>query len=97
MWARMVSSIFANADANITQPDGVRRGPVQNQLSSLPAESFIAAYGQWCQKQGISHDDNLMHIDGRRIDLHRLHQEVIAAGTYQKVRTMTIAAELALT
>lgn len=81
---------------NMGQPSG-QRGPAQNQLPALPAEAFTAAYRQWCQKQGITHDDNLMQIEGRKIDLHRLHQEVIAAGTYQKVRTLIVAEELALT
>lgn len=72
-------------------PSSVQRGAAQNQLPALPAEAFNAAYRQWCQKQNITHDENIMQIDGRKIDLHRLHQEVIATGTYQKVCVVTTA------
>lgn len=66
--------------------------PGQNQLSAqaaqipaLPAEAFKAAYGQWCSKHNIVHDEQLLQIEGKKIDLHRLHQEVIASGTVHRV------------
>lgn len=62
-----------------------RPAPGHGQLPALPSEAFHAAYRQWCQKQNLQHDDQLMHIEGKKIDLHRLHQEVIAAGTFQRV------------
>ena len=62
-----------------------RSGPAR-QLPALPREAFEAAYRQWCSKQNIREDEQLLHIEGKRIDLHRLHQEVIAAGTVHKVR-----------
>ncbi|EKM57824.1 uncharacterized protein PHACADRAFT_251691 [Phanerochaete carnosa HHB-10118-sp] len=68
------------------QRPGQGQIPSQTQIPALPAEAFKAAYGQWCHKQNIAHDEQLLQIEGKRIDLHRLHQEVIAAGTMHRVR-----------
>lgn len=57
----------------------------QRSLPALPREAFEDAYRQWCSKRNVHEDDQLLQIEGKRIDLHRLHQEVIAAGTIHKV------------
>ena len=55
------------------------------QIPTLPAEAFKVAYGQWCSKHNVVHDDQVLQINGERINLHRLHQEVVAAGTVYRV------------
>jgi hypothetical protein len=66
-----------------------QRQPQQQprQLPALPKDAFDAAYREWCRKQNITEDPNDLDIGGQRIELHRLHQEVIAAGTVHKVNT----------
>ncbi len=50
-------------------------------LPALPAPTFRAAYQTWCQKQNITPDDRMMNFEGKPIDLHSLHSEVLAAGS----------------
>lgn len=66
------------------------QGPRPNTYPAMPGPAFQAAYSQYCQKHGIQHDEQLLHIEGKRIDLHRLHQEVIAAGTSERVSRLRI-------
>lgn len=66
------------------------QGPRPNTYPAMPGPAFQAAYSQYCQKHGIQHDEQLLHIEGKRIDLHRLHQEVIAAGTFERVSILWI-------
>ena len=59
-----------------------RSGP----LPALPAPAFESAFKQWCQKQNIPVDQQLLTLDeGKKINLHALHQEVIAMGTIANV------------
>ncbi len=49
-------------------------------IRGLPVEAFRVVYQTWCQRQNITIDDRMMYFEGRSIDLHSLHSEVLATG-----------------
>lgn len=59
--------------------------PARTRLPAPPPHVFHAAYEQWRRKHHIICDEQLLHIKDKRVDLHRLHQEVIDASTVHRV------------
>jgi len=49
-------------------------------LPSLPGPLFDHAYRQFCIKNNLTLDPNMLQLEGRQIDLHSLHTEVTRAG-----------------
>jgi hypothetical protein len=49
------------------------------------ADEFQRIYMAFCATNKIQHDERLMAIENRRLDLHKLHTEVTSAGGYQTV------------
>jgi type II secretory pathway pseudopilin PulG len=54
----------------------------------ISAEEFQRVYLNFCQTNKIQHDERLMFVEGRRVDLYRLHSEVASAGGYAVVRCL---------
>ena len=53
---------------------------------ALPLPAFESAFKEWCNKQGIHVNPQILTLeDGKQISLHKLHAEVIAAGTIAQV------------
>ncbi|KAL0954744.1 hypothetical protein HGRIS_003696 [Hohenbuehelia grisea] len=51
----------------------------------LQKPSFEGTYGNFCKSRNIQHDQRVMQLDGRQIDLHMLHMEVMKEGGASKV------------
>ncbi|EMD37509.1 hypothetical protein CERSUDRAFT_114150 [Gelatoporia subvermispora B] len=51
----------------------------------VPSAVFATAYPNYCSKAGIHPDPSQLNQDGRQIDLHQLHVEVINLGTFHSI------------
>jgi hypothetical protein len=57
----------------------------------ISAEEFQRAYLDFCQTNKIQHGERLMFVEGRRVDLYRLHSEVASGGGYAVVRCLRMS------
>lgn len=78
--------------ANVAQMQLQMQMQMQQQRSNpfpaLPLSAFDSAFKQWCSKQGVHVDPQHLALDdGKTVNLHLLHQEVITMGTIAKVRS----------
>lgn len=53
----------------------------QGMFPALPSPAFNSAFQHWSQEKRMQIDEKLLTVEGKKIDLHRLHQEVISTGT----------------
>ena len=58
----------------------------RNGYPALPLSSFNQAFTTWCTRRGVNLDERLLTIEGKRVDLHALHQEVLNLGGPHRVR-----------
>ena len=77
------------------RPDVAMMNGAQGRLvfPALPAGSFTQALGTWCQKRGHAPIDHVM-LEGRRIELRALHQDVLGMGGPAQVRSVFRASHI---
>jgi hypothetical protein len=65
---------------------GINPQPQAQFMPALDKTRFDTAYNNFCLSKGVQHDPRLMSVDGRPIDLHELHVQVMNEGGVTKVR-----------
>lgn len=56
----------------------------------LEKARFENAYKSWVQARNMKHDERLMSVDGRLIDLYALHMNVMQEGGFNKVQNQEL-------
>ena len=54
--------------------------PMSYMIPSLEKARFDEAYKNWCLSRHVFHDRRMMNIDGKLLDLHSLHVQVMNEG-----------------
>ena len=49
-------------------------------MPALPQTTFAQAFRTWRQRHNVNFDEHAMHIDGKPVDWHGLHREVLGLG-----------------
>ena len=70
---------------HFSSPSQQQSGSGPPQVPPLDRNRFNGSYKHFCQTKKLVLDDRLMAIQGRTIDLHLLHVEVMNAGGSQRV------------
>lgn len=66
-------------------PNGVRPSARPFAWPTMSLEMFGRAHHSYCQRNGIAIDQNLLQLEGRLVDLHALHTEVLNHGGWSRV------------
>ncbi|KAG5220113.1 ARID domain-containing protein [Salix suchowensis] len=72
-----------------TNGGGVPQHNLQGGMVTLPPPlqkpRFDETYGNFCKSRNVNHDPRMLSVDGRTIDLHMLHRQVLLEGGIGKV------------
>ncbi|KAF4597388.1 hypothetical protein EYR40_007840 [Pleurotus pulmonarius] len=72
-----------------TNAGGVNQHTLQGGMVTLPPPlqkpRFDETYGNFCKSRNVNHDPRMLSVDGRTIDLHMLHRQVLLEGGIGKV------------
>lgn len=49
---------------------------------------FHKHFSTFCTREGLRVDPRILDVDNRRVELHRLHQEVYVAGGHDAVSSL---------
>lgn len=66
-------------------PNGVRPGARPFAFPTMGVDMFRRAHNTYCQRNNIVVDQSLLQFEGRPIELHALHTEVLGHGGYTRV------------
>ena len=66
-------------------PTGVRPGARPFAWPTMGVDMFRRAHNTYCQRNGIVIDQSVLQFEGRPIDLHALHTEVLGHGGFTRV------------
>ena len=63
-------------------------------MPALPQQTFSQAFNTWRQRHNINFDDHALRVDGKPVDWHGLHREVLNLGGPQRVRLSFLASSV---